>query len=152
MNYRVLNASLHSTAEAARNFFRGEQGATAFHCEVPIDPADSYSPTLSAVTSDHHTLCIEVLDDVYTTGALEDFLIDCITTARPVRLYIAIPKGLPDTDFKKKMALAQKRGIGIVEVDAGGGKIIQEAVSLSLAGLHPVNCRQFQPKYRGTLA
>jgi hypothetical protein len=151
MTYGSLAPSLHTTADAARRFFQQNQGATQFQMEAPIDNEISYCPTLSATTPDFHSLCIEVTDTAFSDALDASFVLECMTRFLPVRLYIAIPKNLAPTTVHEISQRARRRGVGLVAVSADGGDVIHSALSLSLAGVRPVEARAFPAKYRHAL-
>ena len=147
MPYSILTPPLHQTADAARVFFRAHFGTPSFKVEEPPYPGATYRPTLSGVTRDHHILCVEASDTPYT-NSLDAFVLDCKERALPVKLFVAIPKGDGDANFKANLRRAKEHGVGVVEVGGGAGSVIHDALSLSLTGVRPYNAKDFPAKYR----
>jgi hypothetical protein len=151
-SFTILAPPLHSTAEAAIKWFLDHWGLrkNSIHVEEEIDPDINLRPTFSAQTGDHHTLCIEVSISVYP-NYLDAFVLKCRNKGLPVKLYTAVQKDSSETEYSKKLKAAKEAGIGILEVDAHSGTILQNAVSLSLTGVRPIDVRSFPKKYRQNL-
>lgn len=147
MKYRILPSHLHSTADGVARFFRSRWGVSKFKAEEPLVRDIGYVPTISAITKDFHHLCIEVTERVYT-NALDSFVLECKNKSLPVKLYVAIPKGALDPDFKKNLQRAQQNGVGVLEFDNANTHVFHEAVSQSLTGLRRVSENNFPKKYR----
>lgn len=148
MSYTILPGPLHETADAARAFFRTHFGTPVFKIEEPPYTDAIYRPTLLSVTRDHHVLCVEASDTPYT-NSLDAFVLDCKQKALPVKLFVAIPRGDGDTNFKANLRRAKDNGVGVVEVAPNGsGIVIHDALSLLLTGVRPYNASDFPAKYR----
>lgn len=152
MSYRFLEAPLQPTAEAAKKFFRQELGVTHFRIEEPIQADIDYRPTLSAITKDFYWICVEVSESAWPqNNMLDGFVLDCKNRCLPVKLYVVIPKGTSDVEFKTNLQRAQRNGVGVLEVDDAGGNSFQDALPLSLTGLRPTISTDFPPKYRSAI-
>ena len=94
---------------------------------------------------DHYFVCIDVSEIIYS-HSLWSFVTECEKRCDPVKLYIALPKGIKLEDIDK----AKKAGIGIVLVNPtnGQGDILFQPTSLSLTGLRKFEKSVFTPKYR----
>lgn len=147
MPYSILPPPLHQTADAARAFFRNYFGTPSFRIEESPYQGATYRPTFSGVTRDHHILCVDVSDTPYT-NSLDAFVLDCKQRALPVKLFVAIPKGDGDSNFKANLRRAKENGVGVVEVGDGSGSVIHDALSLLLTGVRPYNAQDFPAKYR----
>jgi hypothetical protein len=147
MTYNFLQPHLHATADAAMSFLRKQYGITQFRTEEGIVQDIGFSTTLYGVTTDFYYLCVEVSETAYSQP-LDAFVLDCKNRILPVRLYVAMPKGTNDKDFKANLKRARNNGVGIIEVDADGGTVIQEALSLSLTGVRRIDPTEFPSKYR----
>jgi hypothetical protein len=152
MSYVALQASLHSTADAAQKFFRSSYGAKNIVIEKAIDSHSPYVTTLTGALQDYHTLCVEVREVVYSS-ALDPFVLDCRDRSIPIILFVAIPNGTRDPQFQANQKRAKQSGVGIVEVDdTGNGMVIQPAVSLSLGGVRRIRLADYPQKHRQALA
>lgn len=147
MTFRHLPESLHATAKAAATYFRSTFGVTHFVIEESIHDDVEYRPTLSGQTRDFHTLCVEVSERAYNP-ALDSAVMDMRQNGLPVRLFVAIPGGDTDKNFKSNLKMAKSRSVGIVEV--GTTKVIKlaNALSQSLAGLRSFKPKDYPMKYR----
>ncbi len=151
MNFRHLPAQLWPVAEAAARFFRNNWGISKFKVEEPIDHRIQRRPTLHAVMRDHHFLCVEVSETPYPTG-LDSFVLDSRDHFLPVRLFVALPAGSTNADYPRDLQRAQDHGVGVLEVTGGRAKKIHDALSLSLAGLRPIELPKVPQKYRFALS
>lgn len=147
MSYSLLPPPLHGTADAARVFFREHFGTPTFKTEESPYPGATYRPTFSGFTRDHHILCVEVSDTPYT-NSLDAFVLDCKQKILPVKLYVVIPNGDGDGNFKTNLRRAKENGVGVIEVGNGAGAVIHDVLSLSLTGIRPYDARDFPAKYR----
>jgi hypothetical protein len=147
--YRFLATPLHSTADAAIEWFQKQWGIkrNSIEIEEPVRPDIDFRPTFKAQTHDFHMLCVEVAESIYN-NSLDSFALACLTHALPVQLYVAVPKDIQDQDYPKKLKSAQRAGVGIIEVDGSSGRVIQSAVSFSIGALRPVVVTDFPAKYR----
>jgi hypothetical protein len=151
MNFTYLSKTLVPTAERAVQFFKDSHGITGFKVEEEILPTLSYRPTLQAATPDHYILCIEVSESPYPP-VLEPSVLDAITQAIPLKLYVAFPSDPLPADYKSRVDRARSHGIGVLEVAPHETKVIHPAISLSLVGLRKVERNEFPAKYRSSLA
>lgn len=152
MNYRWLSESLHPTADAAMEYFRGEWGITKFRIEEPIHDDVEYRPSLSATTTDYHWLSIDVSETAYPKGGLDQFVLDCKNRGLPVKHFIAMPADLRDPDSQYNVRRARASGLGLLEVKGNSGTIIYNALSLSLTGCRPIDKKLFPARYRSSLS
>jgi hypothetical protein len=151
MNFRILGESLRPMADAVVKHFDDEIGIATFAEEEPIHP-DVARPTLHAVTSDHHYLCIEFSETTPYPPTLDRFVLDCKTQCLPVRLYVAVVANSTDPNFQRDFNRARENGVGIIEVKEQTVRILHEPLSLSLAGLRKIPKQSFPKKYRLALA
>ena len=145
--------ALHPTADAAVEYLHTQWGISkkGIKSEQIISPNFSYRPTLSAVTQNHHTLCVEVSEGAYS-NSLDSFVQECVAKNFPVKLYVAMPKDVPDPYYSSNLKRAKANGVGVIEVDNNGGVLVSDAISLSLAKLRPIDLESFPAKYREALA
>ena len=151
MNYRHLPELLRPIADAAISFFRRDWGISRFYVEQPIDAAIEYRPTVYAVTSDHHFLCLEVSERPYPTG-LDGFVLDCVRNCIPVRLFVVLSAGPKGSDYDRDLNRARTNGVGILEISAATVVVINEPLSLSLIGVRRIERHKFPRKYRLALS
>jgi|ERR1700731_2085747 len=151
-DYKILVPALHATAEASINWFQTHWGlkARSEKIEEAIDPDVRLKPTFSVQTQDHHTLCIEVAASVYP-NYLDAFVLSCRDRGLPVKLYIAIQKGVYEAEYAQKLKNAKQSGVGVMEVDDASGTVLHNGLSLSLTGVRPIEIRSFPKKYRQSL-
>jgi hypothetical protein len=153
MMYRILEPGLYQTADASKDYFNSQMGLSHFVIEQQIDDDIEFRPTLSCRDKDHYLVCIEVSESAWPKkNTLDGFVLDCKNRGLPVKLYVAIPKGLIDPDFSSKLRRARGNGVGVVEIETTGrGHVFQEALPLSLTGIRPNNPIEFPAKYRASL-
>ena len=151
MNFRFLSEQLRPTAEEARNFFKRKWGIGSFVLEEAVSSETTFSPTLQAQTPDHHLLCVEVSESPYPS-ALDSFVVDCMRLCIPVRLFVAVPEDSKGQNYNRDRERARKCGVGVLEVSPRSSKIIQQPLSLSLAGLRPVELEKFPRRRRLALS
>lgn len=145
MSYSFLSPHLQSLAEAIRKCFKKNHGIGSFRIEEAISKNINFSHTLVATTKDYHFLCIEVSENAYLT-TLDAIVLEYRDKSLPVKLYVAVPKDHPNTEFQLQLSRARQHGVGVIEVDDNGCDIIQEALSQSLAGVRSPD--GFPSKYR----
>lgn len=151
MTYNYLADTLHSTANAAAEFFRKQWGVKSFEIEQPISDDISYRPTLSATTGDAYVLCIEVSLSVYP-GGLDQLIVDCLNHGMPAKVFVAVPKDSGDPQYRENLRRASASGVGLVEVGERTCQIIHNALSLSLTGCRRIQKEHYPPKYRRPLS
>ncbi len=151
MQYRSLSEELRPVADACARYFNTNWGVSKFKAEEQLDPDIERCPTLQAVTSDGHYLCVEVSESPYPTG-LDSFVLDCRDHILPVRLFVAIPAGSKSSSYKSDIDRARGRGVGVLEVSQKRVQCSLDALSLSLAGVRPVEASRFPKKYRLALS
>lgn len=151
--YRILASPLHATADAAIAWFMNNWGISkaSVTVEDQINPAVELRPTFSAKMRDSYVLCIEVSQSVYANH-LNACVLTCMQLGLPVKLFVAVPKDTRDTDYGRNIKAAKRNGVGVIEVDNGSGLIIQNALSLSLNALRPIEVTQFPKRYRHALS
>lgn len=150
--YRALAPPLHDTANAAIAWFKKKWGLkkSAIEVEASIDPDIGFRATFVARTDDFHILCVEVSETIYN-NTLDSVVLDCREKGLPVKLFVAVPKNGSDANYAKKLKDAKRAGVGILEVDHSSGAIVQQPLSLSLAGVRPIEPTDFPTKYRQSL-
>src|SRR6266853_5218388 len=99
-SFKILPDSLHPIADAAITYFIKQRGVSkgTIAVEESIDADLPFRPTFTGKTTDHYILCVDVAESVYN-NSLDDFVLSCVRTAIPVKLFIAIPKGTKDQDY-----------------------------------------------------
>lgn len=142
MNFQLLAQHLHETANEAKSYFATKHGAKQFKAEVPLAEVTSLRPTLSGQLGDRSLICIEVSESAYS-ASLDTFVVDCSTKSLPVKLYVAIPDARGDPDFSNNLKRAKARGVGIVEIKNPAPILLQDAVSLSLFGVRPIDLKAY---------
>jgi len=151
MAYRFLSAGLWPIANAAADYFKENWGVSSLRLEESICPDIERRPTLHALTSDGHYLCVEVSESPYPTG-LDSFVLDCRDNFLPVRLFVAIPAGSKDSNYKRDLDQARIRAVGVLEISGARVQVLQNALSQSLAGVRLVGPARFPKKYRFQLS
>ncbi len=150
MSYRILPPHLQGHAEAVKRYFR-TKGVTKFTIEEPIGRDGVYRHTLTATTNDGHYICVEVSENAYI-DTLDAVVLDYRNKKLPVKLYVAIPKGVSNANLQKQLGQARRNGVGVVEVDENGADLIHDALSQSLADLREIDLNSFPTKYRSALS
>jgi len=151
MTYSFLSPHLQGHAEAVKQYFKTQRGIGSFKIEEAVSSDVPYRHTLVAPTKDFHYLCVEVSEQAYSS-ALDATVLYYRGKSLPVKLYVAIPKGLSNSDLQTQLRQARDTGVGVIEVDLNGCDIIQEATSQSLAGLRSPNLQEYPAKYRAPLS
>ncbi len=151
MDFRYLSEQLRPVASAAARFFKNSWGVSKFKVEEPIDERVEHRPTLHGVTRDYHYLCVEVSENPYPPG-LDSFVLDCRDHFLPVRLFVALPAGSKGADYTRDLGRARDRGVGVLEVSGRRVKKLHDSLSLSLAGVRPIEVGKAPPKYRFALS
>lgn len=148
--YRALPASLHSTADAAKGYFKKNLGLFTFKVEQPIHPDVAGRPTLSL---EHGGVfyCVEVSDTAFPK-TLDQFVLDCKNLVLPVKVYVAMPKDWVDPMYQTNISRARLSGIGVLMVDSHGGGLVLEPLALSLTGVRSIPKENFQAKHRQAIA
>lgn len=151
--YTILAPPLYGTANAAIKWFMDQWGISksGVAVEQQIHPDVALRPTFSAQTTDCHLLCIEVSESVYANH-LDACVVSCVRHGLPVQLFVAVRKGTKDPNYAQNLKAAKRAGVGVIEVDDGSGVIIQNALSLSLSAVRPIDVSQFPKKYRQSLS
>ena len=147
--YKILPSPLHSTADAAIEWFLTNWGLNAglVKVEEPVHPDVGLRPTFSIQTPDFHTLCIEVSESSYGNH-LAAFAVGCMSKGLPVKLFVATPRGTNDPNYASNLRAAQEAGVGILHVDGTSGNVAHNALSLSLMGVRAIKRDQYPKKYR----
>src|SRR4029077_1696050 len=86
------------------------------------------------------------------TISMDRFVPDCSRLFLPVRMFVAVPSGSKDPDYHRDLNRAREWGIGVLEVDGNNVRVIQEPLSLSLAGLRRIHKQKYPAKYRFDLS
>jgi hypothetical protein len=150
--YTILPPPLHATADAAMKWFMDNWGISkgAVTVEGEIHHDVELRPTLSAPSQDHHLLCVEASESVYANH-LNASVIGCVRHGLPVKLYVAVPKNAKDPNYAQNLRAAKRAGVGVIEIDGSSGIIVQNALSLSLSAVRPIDVQRFPKKYRHNL-
>lgn len=150
--YRILPLGLQTTADAAAAWFISEWGIKkgSVVVEEQFHPDVNFRPTFHVRLSDGHLLCIEVAEKIYD-NTLDSVSLSCREKGLPVKLFVAVPKGVSDSDYAKRLRDAKLSGVGILEVDSVSGQIVQQALSFSLAGVRHIDLKDFPARFRQKL-
>jgi hypothetical protein len=151
MAYRLLVPQLIPVADGVATFLRREWGVRGLKIEKSAYREIKPIPTFQATMTDHHTLWVEVSNRAYPTH-LDGIVADCMQHGLPVRLVVAVPSGLKGNVFHEDLSRARLKGVGVIAVEGNNGQIHANALSLSLAGVHPIPRAEFPAKFRYQLA
>lgn len=150
MKFRALSESLRGTANGAAKYFSEERGLKSIVSEKAVDTFPEYAFTLSGTTPDYRDVCIEVSESPYPS-LLENVVLDCKSRSVPISLYSSFPERQePPANYKERVDRARMHGVGIVEITAGGGRLIHEAIPLHLHGAR-LDIKRFPKRLRETL-
>ncbi len=147
MRYTILSNDLHETADLTEYYLKSQLGLRNIRIEEELPYTLSYTPSFWAENNDHNIICVEVSNQAYSR-TLDHIILECQRLAYPIKLYYAIPKDDTDTNYRKNLSDARKRGVGVLELDTDECYVSSEALSLSLTGLRPINVKEFPRKYR----
>lgn len=142
--FGILSPGLHETAIAAIDWFIEQWGVKRswIKVEVAFDPDINFRPTFVVQLDDGHLLCIDVSQSIYS-NTLDTVAIGCLQKGLPVKLFVATPRDVKDSDYSIKLKTAKRAGVGLLEVDTQSGTIVQNAISLSLLGLRQIRLFRF---------
>ncbi len=151
-NYTILSDSLRETADFTIAWFMENFGIPrrAIRVESEFHPNVELRPTFVIQTSDHDIICIEVSDTLYANH-LNASVLACVHDGIPVKLYVSVNRDSGDPNYAANLRAAKKAGVGIIEMNGSVGSMAQEALSLSLHGLTPIDIKAFPNKYRQAL-
>ncbi len=148
MNYKFLPDQLHSTADLVAEYLKEERSVTGVRAEEQVDAELGYRPTLYGLNHEKYIVAIEVQDNI-NTAHLDSVILDCVTRAIPMKLFLAFPS--PATPIPHSLIeSAHKKGLGVIEVRSTGPVVLREALPLSLLG-YRLDHKKFPKKMRGTL-
>lgn len=152
-SYKFLASPLHSTANAAMVYFKNEVGLSHFKVEEPIGQNLEFRPTISCSSTEQYLVCVEISESAWPLkNVLDTFVLDCKNQGMPVKLHVAIPKGVVDPDFSKNLKRAKSCGVGVLELEENGAAhVYHDALPLSLTGLRTYIPSEFPPKFRENL-
>lgn len=158
-SYRALPGNLIDIANTAQRYLVREFGVSQskINIETGISDAIRFSPTINATTKHYDLICVEVVDESRLEEVMHanllPFAIECRNLGLPVKLFIAIMRGLHASLSKSVLKNARDNGIAILELfPPNHGDIIGNMpVSLSLCGLRYFDLCEFSPKYREPL-
>lgn len=150
--YRALPDNLKDYADATIKYLSKELGLAAIKIEHEVHPDVEFRPTLSAVSTDKHIVCAEIVEHLFTPD-IEAFVLSCRNHSLPVKLYVTVPKGQIQSYDPKILKFAHENGVAILEVAPPhhGVLITGQPISLSLGGLRKFDLQQFPAKYRAPL-
>lgn len=150
--YRALPDNLKDYADATHKYLSKELGLSAIKIEHEVHPDVEFRPTLSAISTDKHIICAEVVEQLFTPD-IEAFVLSCRNHSLPVKLYVTVPKGQIQSYDPKVLKFAHENGVAILEVDPPhhGVLITGQPVSLALGGLRKFNLQEYPAKYRAPL-
>src|SRR5450759_357235 len=150
--YRALPDNLKEYADATLKYLSKDLGLTSIKIEQAIHPEVEFSPTLSAISTDKHIICAEVVEKLFAPD-IETFVLSCRNHSLPVKLYVTVPKGQFKAYKPKVLKFARENGVAILEISLPnhGALITNPPVSLSLGGLRTFSLSEFPAKYREPL-
>ena len=150
--YRALPDNLKEYADATHKYLCKELGLAAIKIEHEVHREIEFRPTLSAISTDKHIICAEVVEQLFTPD-IETFVLACRNYSLPVKLYVTVRKGQFQAYDPKVLKFARENGIAILEVSLPnhGALITNQPVSLSLGGLRTFSLQKFPAKYREPL-
>jgi hypothetical protein len=148
----ILPASLHETADAAIEWFSKNWGLkrASIRVEEAFHPDVNFRPTFIANMDDGHVCCIEISQKIYS-NTLDSVALDCWQKGLPVKIVVVTPKNPRDPNYSKKLKDAKRAGVGIFEIDRTSTIVVQQPLSLSLAGVRPIDPTEFPQHYRQNL-
>jgi hypothetical protein len=148
MLYKSLPENLHAHADTIADYLREDRGVTHFKAEEPIESDLQYRPTIQGVGPDKYIVAVEVQDKP-DTGVLDSVVLDCVSRAIPVKLFLAFPEPVAAMPHQVVENI-HKKGMGLIEMRATGPVVLAEALPLSLFG-YRLDRLRFPAKLRGTL-
>ncbi len=150
--YRALPDNLKEYADATHKYLSKELGLTAIKIEHEVHREIEFRPTLSAISTDKHIICAEVVEQLFTPD-IETFVLACRNHSLPVKLYVTVRKGQFQAYDLKALKFARENGVAILEISPPnhGVLITNQPVSLSLGGLRTFSLSEFPAKYREPL-
>jgi hypothetical protein len=151
MPYRLLVPQLSPVADGVAAFLKRQWGVRGLKVEKSAYREIKPIPTFHAGMTDHHMLWVEVSNRAYPTH-LDGIVADCMLHGLPVRLVVAVPSGLKGKVFHEDLSRARSRGVGVIAVEGNDGQVLGNALSLSLAGVHPISRTEFPARFRYALA
>lgn len=147
MNFRHLPEPLRPTADAVVAYFEEERGIRHFVEEEEIHPQVA-RPSLHAVANDHHFWCVEFSETTPYPASLDRLVLDCMRHGLPVRLFVALPSGSTNPDYRRDLNRAIECGVGVIEASGHTVRVINEPLSLSLTGVRRIEKKNFPIRYR----
>jgi hypothetical protein len=84
--------------------------------------------------------------------ALDQLVLDCMNSGMPAKVFVAIPAEAKDVQYRENVRRANSRGVGLIEIGSRKGRIIHNALSLSLTAYRPLDKQQYPAKYRRALS
>ncbi len=151
MTFRHLSPTFHPLADAVVDYLQKERGIKGFVEEESIHK-EVARPTLRAKTKDHHFLCLEFSETTPFPPSVAAFAPDCSRLCLPVKLFVVVPANSNDKEFNRDLKRARDWGVGVLSVDGKDVIILQEPLSLSLAGVRRIEMGKYPSKYRYALS
>jgi hypothetical protein len=150
--YRALPDNLKEYADATQKYLSKDLGLTAIKIEQEVHREIEFRPTLSAISTDKHIICAEVVEQLFAPD-IEAFVLACRNHSLPVKLYVTVAKGQFQSYEPKVLKFARENGVAILEISLPnhGALITTPPVSLSLGGLRTFSLQEFPAKYREPL-
>jgi hypothetical protein len=151
MNFRHLPQAFHTMADAVVKYLEDELGIGGFVEEEAIHK-DVARPSLHAKTNDHHFLCLEFSETTPFPMSVERFAPECSRLCLPVRLYVAVPADSKDDNYHRDLKRAHDWGVGVLAISGSDVSVLQEPLSLLLAGVRRLDMKKFPLRYRYALS
>ena len=148
--YHSLSDSLHGVADAVKVYLSEQMGATKIQIETAVEELAFITP-LTGSLPDFHYICVEVTDSPLRDALEANFVQEGIRRFLPIRLFVAVPKGIVDGVFRQVEAKTRRHGLGLLEVDGARVTPIHQALSLSLAGVRSCDLTLVPRRYRHAL-
>src|SRR5438270_10893496 len=140
MDYRYLPEHLRPVADSAARFLKEQRGLTKFKVEAEAYKLLAFRPTLSTTTPEGHIVCIEVLEEPFSTN-LQAVVLECVRLGLPVKLYVACPTKSEEGQvaFDAAVKQARKYNLGILRVEGRDIEVLAEPQSLSFLATRQID-------------
>ena len=136
------------SADRVAEYLKDDRGLNHIKAEEQIERELEYRPTIHGLSTEQYIVAVEVQDSP-ETSSLDSVILDCVTRAIPIKLYVAFPT--PSSPVSHQVIeKAHKKGIGVIEIQAVNPQVLREALPLSLLG-YRLDHKRFPKKMRGTL-
>ncbi len=150
MNFHFLSENLHDTALASKSFIKNRFGISKFNVEQSIHKSIGYGPTIHGKTKENYIFCIEVRENINRIHvAFNEFISECMRNCLPVKIIIAIPKGVKYSS--KELKNIKKLGLGLLEADKQDSYLAEIPTNLHLSHVRPIEFNKYPIYFREKL-